>query len=141
MAHPFPLFEPIWSPSRQVVVTPEITSALEVGAAVAIGVSGGKDSAATALATIDYMEDVGQQSAFLGSFTPSSPTFRIATIKGAVSLHGGIGISNSCRLGDDCQERDGGHFLGPATGKACRTASRTSAGRASALRKVPSVAS
>ena len=49
MTHPFPLFEPIWSPSREVLVTPEITSALEVGAAVAIGVSGGKDSAATAL--------------------------------------------------------------------------------------------
>jgi len=58
MAHPFPLFEPIWSPSRDVLVTPEITSALEVGAAVAIGVSGGKDSAAAALATIDYLEDV-----------------------------------------------------------------------------------
>ena len=54
MTHPFPLFEPIWSPSREVLVTPEITSALEAGAAVAIGVSGGKDSAVTALATIDY---------------------------------------------------------------------------------------
>lgn len=43
MAHPFPLFAPIWSPSREVLVTPEITSALEVGAVVAIGVSGGKD--------------------------------------------------------------------------------------------------
>ena len=59
MAHPFPLFEPIWSPGREVLVTPEITSALEAGAAVAIGVSGGKDSAATALATTDYLEDVG----------------------------------------------------------------------------------
>ena len=47
MTHPFPLFEPIWSPSREVLVTPEITSALEAGAAVAIGVSGGKDSAVT----------------------------------------------------------------------------------------------
>jgi hypothetical protein len=55
MAHPFPLFEPIWSPSCEVLVTPEITSGIEVGAAVAIGVSGGKDSAATALATIDYL--------------------------------------------------------------------------------------
>jgi hypothetical protein len=34
MAHPFPLFEPIWSPSREVLVTPEITSALAAGAAV-----------------------------------------------------------------------------------------------------------
>jgi len=61
MAHPFPLFEPIWSPSREVLVTPEITSALEGGAAVAIGVSGGKDSAATALATISYLEDAGHR--------------------------------------------------------------------------------
>ena len=45
MAHSFPLFEQIWTPTREVLVTPEITSALEVGAAVAIGVSGGKDSA------------------------------------------------------------------------------------------------
>jgi tRNA(Ile)-lysidine synthase TilS/MesJ len=59
MAHPFPLFEQIWTPPREVLVTPEITSALEGGAAVAIGVSGGKDSAATALATIDYLEDAG----------------------------------------------------------------------------------
>ena len=61
MAHPFPLFEPIWSPSREVLVTPEITSALAAGAAVAIGVSGGKDSAAAALATIDYLKDVGHR--------------------------------------------------------------------------------
>jgi len=59
MTHPFPLFEPIWSPSREVLVTPEITSVLKAGAAVAIGVSGGKDSAATTLATIDYLEDLG----------------------------------------------------------------------------------
>ena len=59
MTHPFPLFEPIWSPSREVLVTPEITSALQAGAAVAIGVSGGKDSAVTALATIDYLEVLG----------------------------------------------------------------------------------
>ena len=60
MAHPFPLFEPIWTPSHDVLVTPEITSAIAAGAAVAIGVSGGKDSAATALAAIDCLEDVGQ---------------------------------------------------------------------------------
>jgi hypothetical protein len=61
MAHPFPLFEQIWTPRREVLVTPEITSALERGAAVAIGVSGGKDSAATALATVDYLESVGHR--------------------------------------------------------------------------------
>src|SRR6202795_444279 len=61
MPPPFPLSEPIWSPSREVLVTPEITSALEVGAAVAIGVSGGKDSAVTALATLDYLEDLGHR--------------------------------------------------------------------------------
>jgi len=61
MAHPFPLFEQIWTPAREVLVNPEITSALEGGAAVAIGVSGGKDSAATALATIDYLEDAGHR--------------------------------------------------------------------------------
>jgi hypothetical protein len=61
MTHPFPLFEPIWIPSREVLVTPEITSALEAGAAVAIGVSGGKDSAVTALATMDYLEDLGHR--------------------------------------------------------------------------------
>jgi tRNA(Ile)-lysidine synthase TilS/MesJ len=61
MTHPFPLFEPIWSPSREVLVTPEITSALEAKAAVAIGVSGGKDSAATAIATIDYLENLGHR--------------------------------------------------------------------------------
>ena len=59
MAHPFPLFEQIWTPPREVLVTPEITSALAGRAAVAIGVSGGKDSAATALATMDYLEDAG----------------------------------------------------------------------------------
>ena len=61
MTHPFPLFEPIWIPSREVLVTSEITSALEAGAAVAIGVSGGKDSAVTALATTDYLEDLGHR--------------------------------------------------------------------------------
>ena len=61
MPHPFPLFEQIWTPPREVLVTPEITSALDGGAAVAIGVSGGKDSAATALATIDYLEHVGHR--------------------------------------------------------------------------------
>ena len=40
-------------------VTPEVSEAIRNGAAVAIGVSGGKDSAATAFATVDYLEQVG----------------------------------------------------------------------------------
>jgi hypothetical protein len=59
MAHPFPLFESIWTPSRELAVTPEITDALKNGSAVAIGVSGGKDSAATAFATVDYLNEAG----------------------------------------------------------------------------------
>ena len=58
MAHPFPLFESIWTPSREIAVTPEVTEALRNGAAVAIGVSGGKDSAATAFATVDYLNEM-----------------------------------------------------------------------------------
>jgi 3'-phosphoadenosine 5'-phosphosulfate sulfotransferase (PAPS reductase)/FAD synthetase len=61
MAHPFPLFESIWTPSREIAVTPEVTEALRNGAAVAIGVSGGKDSAATAFATVDYLNEIGHQ--------------------------------------------------------------------------------
>jgi len=61
MAHPFPLFESIWTPSREIAVTPEVTEALRNGAAVAIGVSGGKDSAATAFATTDYLNEIGHQ--------------------------------------------------------------------------------
>ena len=59
--HPFPLFESIWTPSREIAVTPEVTEALRNGAAVAIGVSGGKDSAATAFATTDYLNEIGHQ--------------------------------------------------------------------------------
>ena len=59
MPHPFPLFESIWSPSREIAVTPEVTAALNSGAVVAVGVSGGKDSAATAFATIDYLNQMG----------------------------------------------------------------------------------
>ncbi len=59
MAHTFPLFESIWIPSREVAVTPEVTAALTNGAVVAIGVSGGKDSAATAFATTDYLDEIG----------------------------------------------------------------------------------
>lgn len=42
MAHPFPLFDSIWTPSREIAVTPDVTKALKNGATVAIGVSGGK---------------------------------------------------------------------------------------------------
>ncbi len=59
MAHTFPLFESIWIPSREVAVTPEVTAAPTNGAVVAIGVSGGKDSAATAFATTDYLDEIG----------------------------------------------------------------------------------
>ncbi len=61
MVHPFPLFESIWSPSRKIAVTPEVTEALREGATVAIGVSGGKDSAATAFSTIDHLNEMGHQ--------------------------------------------------------------------------------
>ena len=40
---------------------PEVTEALRSAATVAIGVSGGKDSAATAFATIDYLNEVGHE--------------------------------------------------------------------------------
>ncbi len=61
MAHPFPLFESIWTPNREIAVVPEVTEALRNNATVAIGVSGGKDSAATAFATIDYLNGMGYQ--------------------------------------------------------------------------------
>jgi len=61
MAYSFPLFESIWTPSREIAVIPEVTQALRNAATVAIGVSGGKDPAATAFATIDYLNDVGHK--------------------------------------------------------------------------------
>jgi 3'-phosphoadenosine 5'-phosphosulfate sulfotransferase (PAPS reductase)/FAD synthetase len=61
MAHPFPLFESIWTPNREIAVAPDVTEALRHGAVVAIGVSGGKDSAATAFATVDYLNEIGHQ--------------------------------------------------------------------------------
>ena len=61
MVHPFPLFESIWTPSREIAVTPDVTEALKNGATVAIGVSGGKDSAAAAFATTDYLNEMGHQ--------------------------------------------------------------------------------
>jgi len=41
MAYSFPLFESIWTPSREIAVIPEVTQALRNAATVAIGVSGG----------------------------------------------------------------------------------------------------
>jgi tRNA(Ile)-lysidine synthase TilS/MesJ len=61
VVHAFSLFELIWTPSRQIAVIPEVTQALRNAATVAIGVSGGKDSAATAFATIDYLNEVAHQ--------------------------------------------------------------------------------
>jgi 3'-phosphoadenosine 5'-phosphosulfate sulfotransferase (PAPS reductase)/FAD synthetase len=55
------MFESIWTPSREIAVTPDVTEALKDGATVAIGVSGGKDSAAAAFATTDYLNEMGHQ--------------------------------------------------------------------------------
>jgi len=63
MAHLITLFEWIWTPSRVVAVTPEVMAALTAGAVVAIGVSGGKDSAAKAFATTDYLDEIGHRDA------------------------------------------------------------------------------
>jgi 3'-phosphoadenosine 5'-phosphosulfate sulfotransferase (PAPS reductase)/FAD synthetase len=61
MVYRFPLFESIWTPGREITVTPDVTEASKNGATVAIGVSGGKDSAATAFATTDYLNEMGHQ--------------------------------------------------------------------------------
>src|ERR1044071_8732643 len=61
MAHPFPLFESIWTPSREIAVAPDVTEALKDGATVAIGGAGGNDSAAAAFATTDYLNEMGHQ--------------------------------------------------------------------------------
>lgn len=45
--------------ARSVSVTPEIEQSLAVGAPVAIGVSGGKDSCAAALRTVEYLDAIG----------------------------------------------------------------------------------
>lgn len=42
-----------------IAVTPEVTDILNAKSPVAIGVSGGKDSSAVALATIDYLNQIG----------------------------------------------------------------------------------
>jgi hypothetical protein len=46
---------------RGVVVTDEIAALLAAGAPVAIGVSGGKDSCAAALATVEHLDAIGHQ--------------------------------------------------------------------------------
>ncbi len=51
---PFPLFES--NAGRLISITPEITAAIQSNAAVAIGVSGGKDSAVCAIATNEYLD-------------------------------------------------------------------------------------
>lgn len=45
--------------SRGIAVTPEVTALLAANAPVAIGVSGGKDSSAVALATVAYLDKIG----------------------------------------------------------------------------------
>lgn len=45
--------------NRSIATTPEIEALLGSGAPVAIGVSGGKDSSAVALATVDYLDSIG----------------------------------------------------------------------------------
>ncbi len=82
MAHPLPLFEAFWTPNREVSVTPEVTRALAGSAAVAIGVSGGKDSAATALAAFDYLDER----------TPSSDSQRSGT-SGVATVDAGLRAS------------------------------------------------
>ena len=44
---------------RGVVVTDDVDALLAAGAPVAIGVSGGKDSCAAALATIEHLDTIG----------------------------------------------------------------------------------
>jgi 3'-phosphoadenosine 5'-phosphosulfate sulfotransferase (PAPS reductase)/FAD synthetase len=50
--------EPVTSP---MAITPEVVAMLQTGCAVAIGVSGGKDSMACALGTTAYLDDIGHQ--------------------------------------------------------------------------------
>jgi 3'-phosphoadenosine 5'-phosphosulfate sulfotransferase (PAPS reductase)/FAD synthetase len=47
------------SPTHVISVTPEISQLLEQGAAVAMGVSGGKDSQAAAMATFEHLDRIG----------------------------------------------------------------------------------
>ncbi len=58
-AEQFPLFQSQAEPQDAVAVTKEVVGALQENAAVAIGVSGGKDSAVTALRTMEYLDALG----------------------------------------------------------------------------------
>ena len=58
-AEQFPLFQSQAEPQDAVAVTKEVVGALQENAAVAIGVSGGKDSAVTALRTLEYLDALG----------------------------------------------------------------------------------
>ncbi len=59
MTNQFPLFEA--RSDRLISVTPEVTADLHSGAAVGIGVSGGKDSCALAFALADYLDSIGHR--------------------------------------------------------------------------------
>ncbi len=48
-----------FSGANEVAITPDIVSLLSAGAAVAVGVSGGKDSQACALSTAAYLDQIG----------------------------------------------------------------------------------
>ena len=57
----FALFQLHGGGDRTVATTAEIDTALKAKCAVAVGVSGGKDSATAALRVIDYLDAVGHQ--------------------------------------------------------------------------------
>ena len=57
----FPLFQLHGEGYRTIATTPDIDTAITKNCAVAIGVSGGKDSAATAFRTIEYLNALGHQ--------------------------------------------------------------------------------
>ena len=54
-----PFVAPSTSAIRPISITPEISDFLAQGAAVAIGVSGGKDSQAAAMATFEHLDRIG----------------------------------------------------------------------------------
>jgi 3'-phosphoadenosine 5'-phosphosulfate sulfotransferase (PAPS reductase)/FAD synthetase len=58
-----PLFQLRGEGHRTIATTPDINAAITANCAVAIGVSGGKDSAAGAFRTIEYLDAVGHQGA------------------------------------------------------------------------------
>lgn len=51
----------LFTPSGLVVSTPEVDAALSMGAPVAIGVSGGKDSCALGFNVVDYLDQIGHR--------------------------------------------------------------------------------